>query len=144
MLDVKNICCCFLCVIVGLTTVDKLEVFYINFCCFSNKNVSFLALNDAMASSPWGGATIDSWMRILKGWPRLHISVSETKRLSCTVPNDFNFYRKSIWCHSAFSARGRYFGYIFWKGDPVFIWCLLVTLRLPCTVCDIIRCYFQP
>ena len=50
-----------MCVIVGLTTVDKLEVFFcINFCCFSNKNVSFLAINDAMASSPQGGATIDS------------------------------------------------------------------------------------
>ena len=40
-----------MCVIVGLTTVDKLEVFYINFCCFSNRNVSFFATNNAMASS---------------------------------------------------------------------------------------------
>ena len=49
-----------MCVIVGLTTVDKLEVFYINFCCFFNRNVSLFASNDAMASSPQGGATIDS------------------------------------------------------------------------------------
>ena len=49
-----------MCVIVGLTTVDKLKVFYINSCCFSNRNVSFFAINDAMSSSPQGGATIDS------------------------------------------------------------------------------------
>ena len=36
-------------VIVDLTTVDKLEVFYIDFCCFSNRNVLFSAINDAMA-----------------------------------------------------------------------------------------------
>ena len=47
-------------VIVGLTNVDKLAVFYIDFCCFSNQNVLFLALNDAMASSPQVGAAIDS------------------------------------------------------------------------------------
>ena len=51
---------CFMCVIVGLTTVDKLEVFYIDFCCFSNRNVLFLAINDALASSPQGSATTDS------------------------------------------------------------------------------------
>ena len=49
-----------MCVIVGLTTVDKLEVFYLECCCFSNINVLFLAINDAMASSPQRGATIDS------------------------------------------------------------------------------------
>ena len=32
----------------------------------------------------------------------------------------------------------------FWKDDPDFIWCLIVTIRLPCTVSDVIRCYFQP
>ena len=47
-----------MCVIVGLTTVDKLGVFYINCCCFSKINVSFFAINDAMASSPQEGATI--------------------------------------------------------------------------------------
>ena len=62
----KNVCC-FMCVLVGLTTVAKLEVFYIDFCCFSNGNVLFLAINDAMASSPQEGATMDSKMRILKG-----------------------------------------------------------------------------
>ena len=49
-----------MCVIVGLTTVDELEAFYIDFCCFSDINVSFLAINDAMASFPQGGITIDS------------------------------------------------------------------------------------
>ena len=48
-----------MCVLVDLTTVDKLAVFYIEFCCFSNQMV-FLAVNDAMASSPQGGAAIDS------------------------------------------------------------------------------------
>ena len=48
-----------MCVLVGLTTVDKLEVFYIDFCCFLLKKVLFLAINDAMASSPRGGAAID-------------------------------------------------------------------------------------
>ena len=47
-----------MCVIVGLTTVDKLEVFYIDFCCLSNQKI--LAINDAMASSPQGGVAIDS------------------------------------------------------------------------------------
>ena len=54
MLYVKDMFCCFMCVIVGLTTVDKLEVFHIHFCCFSNINVLLLAINDAMASSPQG------------------------------------------------------------------------------------------
>ena len=49
-----------MCVIVGLTNVDKLEVFYIDFCCFSDRKVLFQAINDAMASSPQGGAIIDS------------------------------------------------------------------------------------
>ena len=48
-----------MCVIVGLTTVDKLEVVYINFSCFSSRNVPFFAINDAMGSSPQGSATID-------------------------------------------------------------------------------------
>ena len=53
--------CCFIYVIVGLTTVDELEVFLHKiFCCFSDKIFSFLAINDAMASSSQGGATIDS------------------------------------------------------------------------------------
>ena len=49
-----------MCVLVGLPTDDKLEVFYIDVCCFSNRNILFLAINDAMASSPQGSATIDS------------------------------------------------------------------------------------
>ena len=49
-----------MCVLVDLTTVDKLEVFYIDFCCFSNQKVLFLAINDAIASSPQEGAAIDS------------------------------------------------------------------------------------
>ena len=44
--------------------------FYIDFCYFSNQIVLFLAINDAMASSPQVGAAIDSWMRILKEQPR--------------------------------------------------------------------------
>ena len=49
-----------MCVLVGLTTVDILEVFYIDCCCFSNQKVLLLSINDAMASSPQGGAAIDS------------------------------------------------------------------------------------
>ena len=49
-----------MCVFVGLTTVDKLEVFYRDICGFSNQKVLFSAINDAMASSPQGGAAIDS------------------------------------------------------------------------------------
>ena len=67
--------CCFMCVLVGLTTVDELEVFYIDFCCFSNQKVLFLAINDAMVSSPQGSAAIDSYMWILKGRPQHSISV---------------------------------------------------------------------
>ena len=45
----------------GLTTVDKLEdFFYIHFCCISIQKVLFIAINDAMASSPQEGAAIDS------------------------------------------------------------------------------------
>ena len=63
MLDVKNICCCFMCVLVGLTTVESLinlKFFYVGICCSSNQKVLFLPINDAMASSPHGGAVIDS------------------------------------------------------------------------------------
>ena len=49
-----------MCVIVGLTTVDKLEVFYIDFCCFSNQKVSFLTMDNAVASSPQEGVANDS------------------------------------------------------------------------------------
>ena len=65
-----------MCVIVGLTTVDELEVFfYIHFCCFSIQKVLFLAINDAKASSPQEGTALDSRMRILKWRPQLYISV---------------------------------------------------------------------
>ena len=49
-----------MCVLVGLETADELADFYIYFCCFSNGNVLFLAINDAMAYSPQGSATIGS------------------------------------------------------------------------------------
>ena len=38
-----------MCVPVGLTTVDELKVFYVDFCSFSDQKVLFLAINDAMA-----------------------------------------------------------------------------------------------
>ena len=45
--------CYFMCVLVGRTTVDKLEIFFTEICCcFSNRNVLLLAINGAMASSP--------------------------------------------------------------------------------------------
>ena len=56
----KKYFCCFMCVLDGLTTVDRLAVFYIDFCCFSNRIVLFLVINDALASSSQGSATIDS------------------------------------------------------------------------------------
>ena len=49
-----------MCVLVGLTTVNKLEVFDIDFCCFPYQKVLFLAVNDAMASSPQESGAIDS------------------------------------------------------------------------------------
>ena len=64
-----------MCVLVGLTTVDKLEVFTCIFAVFSDQKVLFLAINDAMASSPQGSAAINSYMRILKGRPRHNLSV---------------------------------------------------------------------
>ena len=53
---------CGFCVsLLGLqATVDKLAVFTKNVCYFSNQKVLFLAINDTMASSPQGGAAIDS------------------------------------------------------------------------------------
>ena len=59
MLDVENIFAA--CVsLSALPPLINLKFFYINICCFSNRNVSFFAINDAMASSPQEGATIDS------------------------------------------------------------------------------------
>ena len=60
MLDVKNIFAVLCVSLLALQPLINLKFFYIDFCCFSNRNVLFLAINDAMASSPQGGATIDS------------------------------------------------------------------------------------
>ena len=50
-----------LCVsLLALQPLMNLKFFSLAFCCFSNRNVLFLAINDAMASSPEGGAAIDS------------------------------------------------------------------------------------
>ena len=65
MLDVKNILTILFVSLLALQPLINLR-FYIDFCCFSNRKVLFLAINDAMASSPQGGATISSLMRILK------------------------------------------------------------------------------
>ena len=60
MLDVKDIFAVLFASLLALQPLKNLQFFYIAFCCFSNRNVLFLAINDAMASSPQGGATIDS------------------------------------------------------------------------------------
>ena len=61
MLDVKNIIFAVLCVsLLALQPLINLEVFKIDFAVFLIEMFSFLAINDAMASSPQGGATIDS------------------------------------------------------------------------------------
>ena len=36
------------------------KFFYVDFCCFSDQKVLFLAIDDYMALSPLGGAAIDS------------------------------------------------------------------------------------
>ena len=43
-----------------LQPLINLKFFYIDFCRFSNQKALFLAIKDAMASSPLGGAAIDS------------------------------------------------------------------------------------
>ena len=69
----SNIFLLFMCVIVGFTTVDKLEVFfYIDFAVFLIYRFCF---SHIPASSPQGGAAFDSKMRILKERPRHNISV---------------------------------------------------------------------
>ena len=60
MLDVKNIFAVLCVSLLALQPLINLKLFYIDFCCFSNGNVLFLAINGTMASSPQGGATIDS------------------------------------------------------------------------------------
>ena len=58
-----------MCVLVDLTTVDKLAVFNIDFRCFSNQKVLFLAIKDAMASSPQGALQLIHKCGFLKGYP---------------------------------------------------------------------------
>ena len=60
MLDVKQVFAVSCESLLAKQPLINLKFFYIDFCCFSDINVSFLAINDAMASSPQGGATIDS------------------------------------------------------------------------------------
>ena len=61
MLDVKNIFAVLCVSLLALQPLINLQFFfYIDFCCFSDRNVLFLAINDAMASSPQRGATLDS------------------------------------------------------------------------------------
>ena len=60
MLDVKNIFAVLCVSLLALQPLMNLKFFYIDFCSFSNKNVSFSAINDAMASSPQRGAAIVS------------------------------------------------------------------------------------
>ena len=60
MLDVKNIFAVLCVSLLALQPLINLELFYIDFGCFSDGNVLLFAINDAMASSPQGGATIDS------------------------------------------------------------------------------------
>ena len=62
MLDVKNI---FAVLCVSLLALQPLQPlinykFLKDFCCFSYQKVLFSVINDAMASSPQGGAVIDS------------------------------------------------------------------------------------
>ena len=60
MLDVNNSFAVLFVSLLALQPLINLKLFYIDFCCFSKRKVLFLAINDAMASSPQGGAAIDS------------------------------------------------------------------------------------
>ena len=60
MSDVENIFAVLCVSLLALQPLKNLQFFYINFCCFSNRNVSFFAMNDAMASTPHRRATFDS------------------------------------------------------------------------------------
>ena len=59
MLDVKNIFAVLSVSLLALKPLINWKFLYKDFCCFSEINVFVLAINDAMASSPQGGA-IDS------------------------------------------------------------------------------------
>ena len=74
MLDVQNIFAVLCASWLALQPLINLKFFTKIFAVFQLK-VLFLAMNDAMASFPQGGAAIDSYMRILKGRPRHNISV---------------------------------------------------------------------
>ena len=60
MLDVKNIFAVLCVSLSALQPLINLQFFTYIFAVFSNRNVSFFAIKDAMASSPQGGATTDS------------------------------------------------------------------------------------
>ena len=60
MLDVKNTSAVLCVSLLALQPLTNLKFFYKNFVLFSNQKVRFLAINDAMASSPQGCAAIDS------------------------------------------------------------------------------------
>ena len=60
MLDVKSIFAVLCVSLLALQPLLNLQFFNNKFCCFSDRNVSRLAINDAMASSAQEGATIDS------------------------------------------------------------------------------------
>ena len=61
MLDVKNLFAVLCVSLLDLQPSINLKFFlYIHFCCFSIQKVLFLAINDAMASSPQEGTALDS------------------------------------------------------------------------------------
>ncbi len=73
----KNFCF-FICVIVGLTTENKLQKFFcINVCCFISEQLLFVELGsyDDIALSPLRGAVGDWALQSMEERPRHHISV---------------------------------------------------------------------
>ena len=60
MLVVKNLLAVLCVSLLALLPLINLQFFYIHFCCLSIQKVLFLAINDAMASSPQEGTALDS------------------------------------------------------------------------------------
>ena len=120
MLDVKKYFCCFMCVIVGLTTVVKLEVLYIN---FGYNQVLLFVGNDVIVLSPLVGAVSDFSWRILKGQPRLNIMldwhfVSILNRLEVIQLYSFG-WDFSIWGYFRVVFRGYHPPKLVWYSSNI-------------------------
>ena len=138
MLDVKNIFAVLCVSLFALKPWINLKFFHLDFCWFSNRNVLFSAINDAMASSPQGAQQLIHKCGLWKGDPDFTLVFQKSSVYRAPFPTTSTFtgsrYDNIVLFPLGGGALQVTLGYIFWKGDPAFIWCLILTLSLPCTI----------